>query len=696
MLPDIQSQPATRTNWSANYLYSTSTVFEPTTTADVQDAVRSVPNLRALGTRHAFNGIADSTVAQLSTHRLTSVHIDPATRTATIGAGIRYGELALALEAHGLALPNLASLPHISVGGAVATATHGSGLHNGNLATPVLAVEFVAADGTLHTLSRARNPDTFPAAVVALGALGIVTRLTLALEPTYRIAQVVYQNLPFAALEHNLLQIISSAYSVSLFTDWQNARASTVWLKHRLDPAAPPPTLAPAFYQATLATEKLHPIPAHPAQACTDQLNQSGPWYERLPHFKLDFTPSSGQEIQTEYFVPIDRAYEAIRAVETLRDRITPHLLVSELRAVAADDLWLSMAYQRTSLAIHFTWKPDTDAVLAILPALEAALAPFAARPHWAKVFTLDAPGIHPLYPRASDFLALARLYDPKGKFRNAYLESTSPDQRTSPVRGRFSEEAQPNPPIAHQFSETRKTREASNTPRSGARPALGRTCRCSYPAANVRNTPTFLASSPGASTGVSAINTAAANRSSRSSRRNASAPIVPSPICSCRSSLEPIAAFASLQCHTFTASNPTVSRTSSIVSTYPSGDTMSYPATCRWHVSRQTPTGTHFSRQATSSATCSSLPPSENSAPAVFSISTLKSGAPLKSICATARSIDSAASRSPSSRVNPFQLPGCSTRFSAPSASARSTSPRNAAVEFTRTLSVWLHRLIR
>ena len=424
MLPNFEAlaEPdIPRSNWSRNYHCSTDRVFEPATTAEVQDAVRSVPHLRALGTRHAFNGIADSTTAQISTRRLTSVEVNAAAKTATVGAGIRYGELALALDARGLALQNMASLAHISVGGAVATATHGSGLHNGNLATPVIGVEFVAADGSVHTLSRAENPDSFPGAVVALGALGVVTRLKLAVEPSYQMTQVVYQNLPFSELEHNLPQIMSAAYSVSLFSDWQGGRASTVWLKRRVDQnGAEPP--APTFHGATLARHKLHPIPDHPAEACTDQMDQAGPWYERLPHFKLNFTPSSGQEIQTEYFVPIERGYEAIRAVETLRDRITPHLLVTELRAIAADDLWMSMAYQRASLAIHFTWKPEAEAVAAVLPAIEAKLAPFGARPHWAKVFTLNSSQVEPLYPRAKDFRALARKYDPAGKLRNAYL----------------------------------------------------------------------------------------------------------------------------------------------------------------------------------------------------------------------------------------------------------------------------------
>jgi len=214
---------------------------------------------------------------------------------------------------------------------------------------------------------------------------------------------------------------MGAGYSVSIFTDWQNSRAGELWIKRRVDQggASTPPQ---HFYNATLATQKLHPIPGISAEACTDQLNTIGPWYERLPHFKLNFTPSSGQELQSEFFVPFDRAYEAIRAVETLRDKITPHLLITELRAIAADDLWMSTASKRPSLAIHFTWKLEPAAVLNLLPQIEAKLAPFQARPHWGKVYSMNATQIAALYPRISDFRALTHEFDPKGKFRNKYI----------------------------------------------------------------------------------------------------------------------------------------------------------------------------------------------------------------------------------------------------------------------------------
>ena len=410
-----------RTNWAGNFHYSTDKVFQPATVTEVQDAIRSVDEVRALGTRHAFNGIADSKIAQISTLKLKDVKLNAAEKTVTIGAGIRYGDLATIIDARGFALHNLASLPHISVGGACATATHGSGLGNGNLSTAVRAVQFVSADGSVHKLSREKDGDRFAGAVAAFGALGVVTEMTLAVEPRFDMTQVVYQDLPFSELEHHFHDIMTAGYSVSLFTDWQRGVAGEVWIKRRVDQGG---KTAPAahFHGATLATKKLHPILGHPAEACTDQLNMVGPWYERLPHFKLNFTPSSGQEIQSEFFVPFERGYEAVRAVETLRDKITPHLFITELRAIAADDLWMSMAYKRPSLAIHFTWKPETDAVMAVLPEIEAKLAPFQARPHWAKVFTMDSRAIEPLYPRFKDFRALAHEFDPKGKFRNRFI----------------------------------------------------------------------------------------------------------------------------------------------------------------------------------------------------------------------------------------------------------------------------------
>jgi alditol oxidase len=247
--------------------------------------------------------------------------------------------------------------------------------------------------------------------------------VTLDLEPAYQVAQTVYLDLPFAELEHHFDDIFGAGYSVSLFTDWQNHRGTELWIKRRVQPGQTLDTPA-LFYNAKLATKDLHPIPALDAVNCTPQMGVPGPWYERLPHFKMNFTPSSGAELQTEYFVPRDHAFQAISAVETLRDRITPHLFVTELRTIAQDSLWLSMAYQRDSLAIHFTWKPEWPAVQKLLPLIEEKLAPFTPSPHWAKLFAMKGARLNQLYPRMNDFKALMKQYDPAGKFRNDFIDT--------------------------------------------------------------------------------------------------------------------------------------------------------------------------------------------------------------------------------------------------------------------------------
>lgn len=415
------ASPSPRTNWSGNYRYHAAELLAPRTIPELQQAVAAATHCKALGTRHSFQGIADTPGAQISLEHLREIHLDPATQRVTIEAGVTYGELAPWLHQRGFALHNLASLPHISVAGACATSTHGSGIRNGSLATAVAAVEIVTADGQLRRFTRKNNAD-FSGTVVALGALGIAVRLTLDVEPTFEVAQTVYENLPFDTLEKNFLEILSAAYSVSLFTDWQQPRATQVWLKRRLGALALP-TPAPEFHGATLATSDRHPLPGHDPIHCTRQCNAPGPWHERLPHFRMEFTPSSGTELQTEYYLPLEDAYRAIRAVEPLGSRIAPLLYVSEFRTIAEDDLWLSPCHGRPCFAIHFTWKPDWPAVQQLLPSIEAALAPFGALPHWGKLSTMEPARILSGYPRLHDFRELAHRCDPSGKFRNAFLD---------------------------------------------------------------------------------------------------------------------------------------------------------------------------------------------------------------------------------------------------------------------------------
>jgi alditol oxidase len=410
---------AHQTNWAGNLRYHADHLYAPHTVAEVQEAVKKCATLRALGSRHSFNTIADSLTNQVSLVHLDSIEVDAAAQTVTVGAGVRYGTLAPVIDAKGFAVHNLASLPHITVAGAIATATHGSGVKNGNLSTAVRALEIVTADGEIHHISH--DDPHFHGAVVGLGAIGVVTKVTLAVQPRFDMTQLVYRNLSMDQLEHNLEAIMASGYSVSLFTTWQNNRIAQVWIKNRVANGEKTP-IPLEFYGAKAATRNMHPIEANSAENCTDQMGVPGPWYERMPHFKMNFTPSNGAELQTEYFVPRNRGYEAIRAVETLKDKITPHLLITELRSIAADDLWMSMAYQRDSLAIHFTWKQETPEVMALLPQIEEKLAPFDARPHWAKLFTIPPATLKSRYPKHDAFTELVTQHDPKSKFRNQFI----------------------------------------------------------------------------------------------------------------------------------------------------------------------------------------------------------------------------------------------------------------------------------
>jgi xylitol oxidase len=409
-------------NWAGNLTYSTANVHYPKSVEEVQQLVKSSAKLKALGTRHCFNTIADSKHEQISTKELNKVvSLDAKAHTVTVDGGIKYGELAPYLHQHGFALHNLASLPHISVAGSITTATHGSGVKNGNLASAVTALEVVIADGSIFHLSKAADSEKFNAAVVGLGAIGVITKVTLEIAPTYMVAQRVFLKMPMAQLKQNFEQIVSAGYSVSLFTDWQSDSINEVWIKSKI--GTDKEQNQPEFYGAKAATKNLHPIFDHPAESCTDQMGVPGPWYERLPHFKMGFTPSSGKELQSEYFVPSHHAMEAIEAISRLGKQVGPHLFITEIRTIAADDLWMSPCHNQNSVTIHFTWKPETGAVLKLLPIIEKELAPFNARPHWGKVFTLAPKVLASRYEKLVDFKKMVAQYDPEGKFRNDFLD---------------------------------------------------------------------------------------------------------------------------------------------------------------------------------------------------------------------------------------------------------------------------------
>ena len=401
------------TNWAGNVTYSTERVLRPRSVAEAQELIAAAESIRPLGARHSFSLVGDSTGALLSTEHLDRI-VEIGDNTVTVEAGIRYGDLAAALDDHGVALLNFASLPHISVGGAIATATHGSGASNQSLAAAVSAIKLVDGDGTVRRFRR--GDADFEGAVVSLGALGLVTNVSLDLVPAFDLRQYVYEQLPWAALETELDAILAAGYSVSLFTTWDEPAVGTVWVKTQDDLGSQP------YFGALPATQARNPVPGADAENATEQLGVLGPSYDRLPHFRLGFTPSSGNELQSEYIVPREQGAAAVAELRRLRSVLGPLLFVSEIRSIAADTLWLSPFFEQDSIAFHFTWQPRPAEVLAVLPQIESALEPFGVRPHWGKLFVGSPEAIESVYPRLPEFRELAEQLDGGGKFRNEFL----------------------------------------------------------------------------------------------------------------------------------------------------------------------------------------------------------------------------------------------------------------------------------
>ena len=394
----------TGTNWARNVAFRAKTFAEPVSLDELRAIVGRSDRVRALGTRHSFSRIADTTGTHVSLAGLPPlIEIDSAARQVRVGGGIRYTELAPRLTAAGWALPNLASLPHITVAGACATATHGSGDGNGNLATPVVELEMVTAAGDMVTIDSEHSD--FYGAVVGLGRLGIVSALTLDLVPSFEIAQYVYDDVPNERLDADFDAIFASGYSVSVFTDLSR---NQLWCKRLAADPVPPRD----WFGAGPAAGPRNPVPGMPVQNATEQGGVPGPWHARLPHFRAEFTPSAGAELQSEYLLPRSHAVAALQAVRELRDEITAVLQICELRTVAADELWLSPSYRRPTVGMHFTWVDDTAAVMPVVAAVEERLAPFEPRPHWGKVYLASGR-----YERLADFTRLAQEFDPAGKF---------------------------------------------------------------------------------------------------------------------------------------------------------------------------------------------------------------------------------------------------------------------------------------
>lgn len=432
-----------QTNWAGNYRYGAAEFAEPTSTDQLRELIGAGGGQRPLkvaATGHTFNDLPDTAGTLVSLRSLPRVcEVDSAAATVRIDGGASYGEIAPAIQAAGFALPNFASLPHISVAGAIATGTHGSGVGNKMLADAVVGFEMLTADGELREVRR-DDPD-FPALATHLGGFGVITALTLALVPTFDVATTVYLGLPWERVTGEFAQVAAGGYSVSVLPQWTQDGSppeSMAFVKRRFPSGADgadgvsgvsdtgvSDTGDPDYFGGRPADRMMHLTPGVDPSACTPQLGEIGPWHLRLAHFRLEATPSSGDELQTEYLLPISNAAAALEVLRGVGGRLPALATTTEVRTVAADDFWLSPAYQTDSVALHFTWKPDQPAVQALLPELEAGLEPLGARPHWGKLFATPADRLAGLYPRFADASEAMRRWDPAGRFSNDFLRRT-------------------------------------------------------------------------------------------------------------------------------------------------------------------------------------------------------------------------------------------------------------------------------
>lgn len=414
-----------QTNWSGLHRWGAERVHEPGSRDEVQRLVAGARRVRGLGSRHSFNELADSEGGELISlrHLPLDLVVDRERMRVSASAGASYGELAAELDRQGLALHNLASLPHITLAGAIATGTHGSGDRNGSLATALRGVELVQPDGTLANVED-EDPDWegFP---VSLGYLGVVTRVTLAVQPAFTARQHVYRDVPWENVLGHFDEIMGRAFSTSIFTRWRGPAVEQVWRKSIDESTTPWPE---EWFGGVLAP-RTSTVSALEGSNVTARDGSPGPWWLRIPHFRPDGIPSWGEEMQSEYMVARDVAVEALTAVRALAERIESVLLVTELRTVAPDELWLSEMFERPTLCIHFTWRKEPATVLPLLPVIEEALAPFSPRPHWGKLFGMNGATVRSRYPLLPRFRELVRRWDPDGTFGNdyyrTYLEET-------------------------------------------------------------------------------------------------------------------------------------------------------------------------------------------------------------------------------------------------------------------------------
>jgi len=406
-------------NWAGNLTFSAKEYIEIDSISKLQSIVSKASGVKVLATGHSFNDIADTNQTQISIKNLSNkIEIDSIKKVVLVPAGMQYADVCRYLETKGWALFNTASLGEITVAGAMLTGTHGSGSNNPVLSDCVEGIEMVLESGEIFNISR-EDSDEFFGFVISLGALGVFTKLKLKIVESFSIKQFVYENIGIQSISENFDDVFDKSYSVSYFSNWKKNSTGQIWMKFLDNNNFP--QLPSVWLDGNIANANQHPVKVNDPSPCTDQMGVSGKWLYRLPHFKLDSSPASGDEVQTEYLV--DRAYVShyIDELSNIGDEIAARVYATEIRTIKADDLWLSGAHGRQTVGFHFTWK-KSDSLQTFLPKIEEILGNHNGRPHWGKLFSTPRENLIGRYPKYSNFEDLLKKYDPNKKFRNSFI----------------------------------------------------------------------------------------------------------------------------------------------------------------------------------------------------------------------------------------------------------------------------------
>ena len=427
---------ATWRNWAGNQSSSPAEVLAPATTEELAAAVvraaGSGLRVKAAGSGHSFTDIAATDGLHLHLHRLSGVvAVDMGARRVRVLAGTPLHVLNPALQALGLALPNLGDIDRQTISGAIATGTHGTGLRKQGIAAAVSGLTLVLADGSTLECSAEKEPDVFAAARVGLGALGVLTEVELQCVPAFRLHAK-----EFGADLREVLARLDADLEANDHVDMHwFPLTDRVLVKHnnRVDddaPARPLPAwrarldddlLSNRLYELTNRAATRWPRIVPPLNTVSARLlgareYTDDSWRVFVAERRVRFRES-------EYAVPLAAARDVVTEVRSWLDRHrAPLTFPLELRFTGADDVWLSTAYERANayVAMHQYHRMDDYGAFA---AFEQIVARYDGRPHWGKLHTLGADRFRELYPRFDDFLAVRDRLDPGRVFSNPYLE---------------------------------------------------------------------------------------------------------------------------------------------------------------------------------------------------------------------------------------------------------------------------------